>query len=278
MLVEVFTEKSKSLAMFRFRFVRVMPLGMLHLSFYKFIQISEPSALRDRLKTLAVQLGLRGTILVAGEGLNGSITGQPMAVNQMRDVLVGLGVQPSDFKEAEVSEHAFTRMLVKVKKEIISMGDPSIRPHEKTGARVAPAELKRWLDEGKPIVLLDTRNDYEVEVGTFRGAINPAIPTFTAFPKKAADLAAELKGKTVVSFCTGGIRCEKASAVLMKLGLEDVYQLDGGILRYFEENGSAHFDGSCFVFDWRGAVNGKLEPVARSPGVQYGRHLLKNEV
>jgi UPF0176 protein len=156
------------------------------------------------------------------------------------------------------------------------VGDPDLRPDLKTGKRISAKELKQWLDEGRPFVLLDTRNNYEIEVGTFHKAINLNLETSRDFAKKAAEWVdqVQVKDQTVVSFCTGGIRCEKASAHLLKLGLEEIYQLDGGILRYLEENGSAHYRGNCFVFDWRLAVDAQLQPTERSPhpDTNFGRH------
>jgi predicted sulfurtransferase len=157
------------------------------------------------------------------------------------------------------------------------VGDPDLKPDEYTAPRISPAELKKWLDEKRPITLLDTRNQYEVEVGTFSGAEPIEINTSREFAAKAATKLNDWKDRPVVTFCTGGIRCEKGSALLLKLGLKNVYQLDGGILRYFEENGSAHFDGNCFVFDMRMAVDGELKPVARAddPDKSFGRHILQ---
>jgi UPF0176 protein len=150
-------------------------------------------------------------------------------------------------------------MLVKIKKEIISMGMPEISPAIKRAPAVSPTTLKQWLDEGREVVLVDTRNEYEIRLGTFQNALAIGVDTFRAFPNKAAQLDASLKNKTVVTFCTGGIRCEKAAPVLQNLGFTDVYQLDGGILKYFEACGGAHYDGDCFVFDRRVALNPQLE-------------------
>jgi predicted sulfurtransferase len=158
-------------------------------------------------------------------------------------------------------------MLVKVKKEIIPLGLPSVRPREKTGARLAPRELKRWLDEKRDMVLLDTRNDYEIDHGTFETAMSLRLDHFREFPERLAEVPAELRDKPLVMFCTGGIRCEKASVVAMAQGFREVYQLDGGILKYFEECGGEHYEGRCFVFDRRIAVGSDLaetSPLAKS--------------
>jgi UPF0176 protein len=155
-------------------------------------------------------------------------------------------------------------MLCKVKREIIRMDHPTIQPALGRAPAVAPATVKRWLDQGhddngRPVVTLDTRNDYEVDAGTFNGAIDWRLSKFTEFPQAVREHQAELMDKTVVSFCTGGIRCEKAAILMHELGMEHVYQIEGGILKYFEEVGSAHYTGGCFVFDERRAVDAQLQ-------------------
>ena len=159
------------------------------------------------------------------------------------------GRRKSTPKESPSAEQPFNRMLVKIKKEIIAFGvagiDPASRPTPKLSAR----ELKQWLDEGRPVTLLDIRNDYEVRMGTFRGARRAGIDHFREFPAAVQQLPAELKQQPVVMFCTGGIRCEKAGPFMEQAGFQNVHQLDGGILKYFEECGGAHYDGECFVFE-----------------------------
>jgi len=255
-----------------------MQTGLINLSFYRFFEAGGEDALyasKSELFVLCRRLGLKGTILLAHEGVNVMISGTRAAMDEFkayaREHLHG---GDDVFKEAPDLENSFHRMLIKIKKEIIAVGDPTLKPHEKTAKRVKANELASWLDENKPIVLLDTRNEYEVEVGTFKGAQTFKLDHSRSFAKKTAENLEQLKGKTVVTFCTGGIRCEKASAVLLNLGLTDVYQLDGGILRYFEETGGKHFDGQCFVFDWREAIDGNLQPKARSedPAKEFGRH------
>jgi RluA family pseudouridine synthase len=150
-------------------------------------------------------------------------------------------------------------MLVRLKKEIISFGVEGIAPGQRTSPKLAPHELKQWLDEGKPITLLDTRNDYEVKLGTFRGALIPHIGHFREFPDAVRKLPEELKEQPIVMFCTGGIRCEKAGPFMEREGFKNIFQLDGGILKYFEECGSAHYDGECFVFDQRVGVDPALK-------------------
>jgi UPF0176 protein len=155
-------------------------------------------------------------------------------------------------------------MLVKVKGEIIRMNHPTIRPAEGRAPAVTPATAKRWLDQGyddngRPVVILDTRNDYEVDEGTFKGAIDWRLSKFTEFPDALLAHKKELQDKTIISFCTGGIRCEKAAIFMQQNGLPHTYQLEGGILKYFEETNGAHYEGDCFVFDERRAVDIELE-------------------
>ncbi len=251
---------------------------LVHLSFYRFLSLGTPSELQElkvNLKSFCLGLDLKGTVLLAAEGINVMLSGERASVDQFKDYArQAFGIAEDSFKEGAVSGHAFERLLVKVKKEIISVGDSEIRPYEKTGKRLSPSEFHQWISEKKPMVLLDTRNRYEIEVGTFEGAEDFRIDTSRQFAQKARENLERLKEAPVVTFCTGGIRCEKASAALMKLGLEEVYQLDGGILKYFEEKGASHFKGSCFVFDWRLSVDGELSPTARSDDAdrEFGRH------
>ncbi|MCX6951128.1 MAG: rhodanese-like domain-containing protein [Verrucomicrobia bacterium] len=149
-------------------------------------------------------------------------------------------------------------MLVKIKKEIIAFGIDGIDPARRPTAKLPARTLKQWLDEGRPVTLLDTRNDYEVRMGTFRGALPARIDHFREFPDAVARLPEELKERPVVMFCTGGIRCEKAGPFMERAGFKHVHQLDGGILKYFEECGGAHYDGECFVFDRRVGVDPSL--------------------
>lgn len=255
-----------------------MSSELIHLSFYRFYRVGNDAILRElrsQLRQTCGKLQLMGTILIASEGINAMMTGSRESIDAFKEYSKGaLGLVDQDFKEAVVPVSSFTRMLIKIKREIISVGDDEIRPDEKTARRISPAELKNWLDERREFLLLDTRNHYEVIVGTFKGAQELKLDCSRDFSTKASEHVDEWKNKPVVTFCTGGIRCEKASAALMKLGVEDVYQLDGGILRYFETVGGEHFEGNCFVFDWRLSVKSDLTPEARSPDPEqeYGRH------
>lgn len=264
-----------------------MDLQWINLSFYRFCDLGDASALRElrvKLKAFTATLEMKGTVLIASEGINAMVSGTETSINEFKTYCsLNLGVEPSSYKTAHDSPSSFKRMLVKIKKEIIPVGSSSVRPALKTAARLSAQELRNWLDEGKPIVLLDTRNRYEVATGTFENAQTFEIDTSRDFTQNAIkhlnELKAQAETRPIVTFCTGGIRCEKASAVLLDLGLNNVYQLDGGILRYFEENGSKHFTGNCFVFDWRLAVDGNLHPAPRATELSKdtaGRHQIKD--
>lgn len=234
-------------------------MGVLNVSAYLFTALPDREELRPRLKDRAVAAGLKGTILLAEEGINLFLAGDPTAV---RAFLAELREDPRlaalTAKESWSDEQPFGKMIVKVKAEIIRMDRPAIRPGEVRAPAVAPATLRRWLDQGhddagRPVTLLDTRNAFEVDYGTFASAQDWRLSRFTEFPEAARRHAAELADTTVVSFCTGGIRCEKAALYLREHGV-DAYQLEGGILGYFEHVGGAHWNGECFVFDEREAL------------------------
>jgi UPF0176 protein len=230
--------------------------AVTNISTYRFAELSGLKDLREDLVSSCKSWGLKGTILLSTEGINLFVAGAAdsieLLLSKLRKIPGLEGLQP----KVSISEkQPFNRMLVRIKKEIISFGVESIRPANYTSPKIAPAELKRWLDEGKPVTLLDTRNDYEVQLGTFKGAIIPQINTFREFPAAVRQLPEELKEQPVVMFCTGGIRCEKAGPFMEMEGFKNIYQLDGGILKYFEECGGDHYDGECFVFDQRVGVD-----------------------
>lgn len=235
---------------------------VLNLSAYRFAPFSaeELPALRERLLTLTRdELKLRGTILLSTEGINLFVAGPRAATDVLLGELRALpGLADLAPKESLSAEQPFNRMLVKIKKEIIAFGVEGIDPARAPSPRLEARELKRWLDEGRPVTLLDTRNDYEVKLGTFKNAVVPHIDHFRHFPEAVRRLPEELKKQPVVTFCTGGIRCEKAAPFLEREGFEQVFQLEGGILKYFEECGGAHYDGECFVFDRRVGVDPEL--------------------
>lgn len=233
-------------------------------SFYKFTPIKKTKELQKLALDKAMSLGLKGTLLVAEEGLNGMISGPDGAVSEFREFLSAQDeVGELDFKLSYYGEESFRRMLVKVKKETITIRQ-DVDPLKETGHYLPPEEFEKWYEEGKDMTILDTRNDYEVAMGTFERAIDPKIKSFEAFTQYIDDHLEDLKKKPVVTFCTGGIRCEKATAYMKKQGIEDVYQLEGGILRYFEAmmklSKEGHWNGDCVVFDKRKAITKKLEP------------------
>lgn len=247
--------------------MRAVNTQVLNISCYKFVPLPDAAQLRDQLAEQTQRLALRGTILLAEEGINFFLAGPAEAV---REVVATLRQDPrlADLapKESWSDHQPFRKMLVKVKREIIRMNHPTIRPAEGRAPAVTPATVRRWLaqghdDEGRPVVTLDTRNAFEVDHGTFEGAVDWRINKFTEFPDALRAHKADLQGKTVVSFCTGGIRCEKAAILMREEGLPHVYQLEGGILKYFEETDGAHYQGSCFVFDEREALAPDLSPL-----------------
>ena len=233
---------------------------IINIASYRFVTLTDLPDLRIRLKEKCLALNLRGTILLAPEGINLFLAGTEKEIGEFIAFLTeDERFKGMEFKESPSDHQPFNRMLVKLKKEIISMGMPEISPAEHPAPSLPAATLKAWLDEGRDIVLLDTRNDYEIRLGTFNAAKELGINTFRAFPEEVMKLDPALKEKTIVTFCTGGIRCEKAAPVLLNAGFKDVYQLAGGILKYFEEVGGDHYKGECFVFDRRVALNSQLE-------------------
>jgi len=243
--------------------VEVQSGPVLNISSYLFAPLDNLKPLRDSLRKTCKRLNLRGTILLSTEGINLFVAGEDENIHQLLEVLRQVpGLEKLVAKESFTSYQPFRRMLVKIKKEIIAFGIDGISPGERTSPKLAPEELKKWLDEGKPVLLYDVRNDYEVKVGTFENAVPAKIDTFRDFPQAVEQLPEEAKSQPVVMFCTGGIRCEKAGPFMEKAGFNQVYQLDGGILKYFELVGGDHYQGDCFVFDQRVAVDPTLKESA----------------
>jgi UPF0176 protein len=231
-----------------------------NISAYKFTSLTDLKPLRERLFVLCKGLQLKGTILLSTEGINFFVAGAPHAVETLLSELHRIpGLEALTPKHSPSDHQPFTRMLVRIKKEIIAFGVEGINPALRTSPKLKARELKRWLDEGRAVTLLDTRNDYEVKLGTFKGAVAAGIDHFRSFPDAVRKLPPELKHQPVIMFCTGGIRCEKAGPFMEREGFEHVFQLEGGILKYFEECGSAHYEGDCFVFDQRVGVDPALQ-------------------
>ncbi|MCW3154601.1 sulfurtransferase [Achromobacter spanius] len=243
--------------------------SVVNIAAYKFVSLDSLPDLRARLLAVAGDCALKGTILLAEEGINLFLAGSAEGIDAF---LQTLRADPR-FADLEVKfSHSdavpFRKLLVKIKREIIRMDHPTIRPEAGRAPGVDAKTLARWLaqgadDAGRPVVMLDTRNAFEVDEGTFHNAIDWRIERFTQFPAAVQAHRADLEGKTVVSFCTGGIRCEKAAIYMNEAGIQNVYQLDGGILKYFEETGGPGYDGKCFVFDERHSLDPGLAPSHR---------------
>lgn len=238
---------------------------MLIIAAYLFTEILDGPKLVAQLRARACELQLKGTVLIASEGINLFLAGEKDNINNF----VSLLREDSRFAEINVkySEHPsipFLRLKVKWKREIITFGHPELQPGKLRAPAISPEQLQRWLqqsadDHGRPLLLLDTRNQCEVRYGTFQNALTLPIDRFTELPQAVDSQRGTLADKTIVSFCTGGIRCEKAALWLQKAGLGPVYQLEGGILNYFEKVGGSGYQGNCFVFDEREALDADLK-------------------
>lgn len=239
---------------------------ILNVAAYRFVALTDLPERQARLRAAAESRGLKGTVLLAEEGINLFLAGPEAAVREWLAVLA----EDARFAHLPVKESwteaiPFQRLKVKIKREIIRMDQPLIRPEQGRAPAVDPKTLARWLDQGtdddgRPVILLDTRNAFEVDHGAFEGALDWRLSRFTEFPPRLAAHREALRDRTVVSYCTGGIRCEKAALLMREQGLERVYQLDGGILQYFEQVGDRHYRGGCFVFDEREVLAADLRP------------------
>ncbi len=228
---------------------------------YKFAALPDYEKMREPLLDVCIEAGTRGTLLLAAEGINGTIAGTRHAVDTVLDWLhqderlAGL-----EHKESLDTEMPFYRMKVKLKKEIVTMGVSGVDPNERVGTYVKPQDWNKLVDDPS-VLLIDTRNEYEVGIGTFRGALDPHTTSFREFPAYVREQLEPGKYDKVAMFCTGGIRCEKASAFMLKEGFEEVFHLEGGILKYLEDvpEEETRWEGECFVFDNRVSVNHRLE-------------------
>ena len=239
--------------------------SVLNIAAYRFVPLQDLTAWQTQLLQAAQRLQLKGTVLLASEGINLFLAGDEAAVRQWLADLCDhepfVGLQAKESWSAKVP---FQRLRVKIKREIIRMNQPAVAPAAGRAPAVDAATLARWLDQGfddkgRPVVTLDTRNRFEIDEGSFEGALDWNLTKFSEFPHALARHVDELRDKTVVSFCTGGIRCEKAAIVMRSAGLQHVYQLDGGILQYFERtDGAPHWRGRCVVFDERGSLDAAL--------------------
>ena len=235
---------------------------ILNLAFYRFVELDGLEALRDEIHKSALTHGLRGTVLLADEGINGMLAGSPDAAEQFAAWLAQKPpFEDLEFKRSRSSQMPFGKLVVKIKPEIVTMRVDGVDAVSKTAPHLPPERFREWLRGDEDMVVIDTRNDYEYQLGTFRGAMNPDTEAFNEFPDYVRNRRDELADKKVVMFCTGGIRCEKATSWMLDEGFDEVYQLEGGILNYFEEVPDAERDwqGECFVFDGRVAVDTRLE-------------------
>lgn len=247
------------------------PLPVLVAALYKFTPFDDCAAVQARLREACTAHDICGTLLVAHEGLNGTIAGTPEGIAAVLEVIRALpGCADIEVKTSRAPEMPFRRMKVRLKKEIVTMGVEDIDPMKIVGTYV-PAEQWNELISAPDVVLIDTRNDYEVDIGTFEGAINPRTETFREFPEWFEDFSRRFEGDVqkprIAMFCTGGIRCEKATAYVKQQGFDEVYHLEGGILKYLEtvKEAESRWQGECFVFDERVAVDHGLKP---------GRHVM----
>jgi UPF0176 protein len=231
-------------------------------AFYRFARVDDPPSLKRELGALCCGLGLRGTILVAPEGINGTVAGDADALDRLIARLRALpGCSDMDVKWSEAPARPFHRMKVRLKREIVTMGVENLDPVGGAGAYVEPADWNALIADADTVVI-DTRNDYEVALGRFAGAVDPGTQKFGDFPAWAQTNRDELAGKKVAMYCTGGIRCEKATAFVKSLGIDEVFHLKGGILKYLEDVPASEslWQGECFVFDERVGVGHGLEP------------------
>lgn len=236
-------------------------MGFVVATLYKFVPLSDFADRQEPLLACCKAAGIRGTFLLAAEGINGTIAGTRVGI----DAVLAFLRQDSRFADLEVKESAadtmpFDRMKVRLKREIVTLGIPQVNPGRQVGTYVKPQDWNALLEDPE-VLVIDTRNDYEVAIGSFKGAINPQTRTFRDFPAYARSQLDPTQHRKIAMFCTGGIRCEKASAFLLSEGFEQVYHLKGGILKYLEEVPAEEslWEGECFVFDQRVAVQHGLE-------------------
>jgi len=234
---------------------------------YRFTPFSDPAAIREALLPVAEAAGVRGTLLIAPEGINGTIAGESAGIDTVLAAIRALpGCEALDWKESAAEVQPFARLKVRLKREIVTMGQPDVDPTAATGTYVAPADWNAVITDPDTVVI-DTRNDYEVAIGTFAGAVDPGTRSFGEFPAWWAENADRFRGKRIAMFCTGGIRCEKSTNYLLGQGVNDVLHLKGGILKYLEEvpADASLWQGACFVFDGRVSV---------THGLAEGPHIL----
>jgi len=228
---------------------------------YNFISLSDPESLRQKLKALTKEHNISGTLLLALEGINGTVAGSRKAIDALKEFFIQEKLfDTMEYKESYAESDPFYRMKVKIKAEIVTLGQPDARPSEIVGTYVNPKEWNELIVD-PDVTVIDVRNDYEVEIGTFKNALNPQTENFKQFPDFVSKFLDPKKHKKIAMCCTGGIRCEKASSYMKKMGFSEVYHLKGGILKYLEEVKAEQslWEGDCFVFDQRVSVKHGLE-------------------
>ena len=234
--------------------------NILNIAAYRFVELDQLPELREQFRQRSAAHKLKGTILLTPEGINMFLAG---ASAELEAFIAWLTADPRfaniEIKRSWSDDIPFNRMLVKLKKEIITFHQPDFDRTAHPAPQLSPTELKKWYDEGREFIIVDTRNDFEYQVGTFKNAVNLQLNTFGDFAEASEQLK-HYRDIPIVTFCTGGIRCEKAAPFMAGEGFNQVYQLQGGILKYFEECGANHYDGECFVFDKRVALDGNLKP------------------
>lgn len=221
---------------------------------YQFKEVADPADLQQRLLDLVKTINLCGTLIVANEGINGTVAGDRHAIDVIHQFLLDEGFNQLEYKESFSSEKPFRKMKIKLKKEIVTLG-VEVKPRDLVGHYLNPQEWNELISRDD-VILIDTRNDYEYKAGTFKGAIDPKTETFREFPEYVKKELEQHKDKKVAMFCTGGIRCEKSTSLLLQEGFKEVYHLKGGVLKYLEEMPAEQslWQGECFVFDGRTAV------------------------
>ncbi|WP_410219352.1 rhodanese-related sulfurtransferase [Paracoccus sp. (in: a-proteobacteria)] len=232
---------------------------------YHFARLPDPQSRQGPLLDLCQAHGLCGTLLLAPEGVNGTIAGPRTGIDAvLAHIRAWPGFEGLDWKESAADAPPFARMKVRLKREIVTMGQPDVDPTAAVGRYVAPQDWNALID-APDVAVIDTRNDYEVQIGTFQGAVDPQTKSFRDFPAWWAENASRFEGKRIAMFCTGGIRCEKSTNFLISQGVDEVYHLQGGILKYLEDvpEAQSRWQGECFVFDQR---------VSLTHGLQQGRH------
>lgn len=234
------------------------------LLYYCYTRIEDPEEFREQHHLLCINLNLRGRIIIAHEGINGTVSGlESDCAEYMRLVKSDSRFANIDFKIEHHHQHAFQKLNVRVKPEIVHSSLRNIDPTKKTGIHLSPSEFKK-IKDSEDVVLLDVRSNYEHRLGKFKNAVTLDIENFREFPGKIKELE-KYKGKKIITYCTGGIKCEKASAYLLEQGFENVYQLHGGIIKYGLEEGGEDFEGKCYVFDNRVATEvNKVNPTVLS--------------